>query len=307
MTDTSLDTLERLLQQGLTTPPGEARRLVHGRGRCWPGLEALTADWLEGLLLVSLYRPMDEPWLAALRARLVRLGQDQGLAHLLLQHRYLRHTPCEALLGAPVEHWTLHENGLRYRLDLGSKQNVGLFLDMREGRRWLRERAAGQRVLNLFAYTCGFSVAAMAGGARSVLNLDLSRPALNRGRENHRLNGHDLDRVAFFAHDILKSWGKLGRLGPYDLIVVDPPSSQKGSFHAPRDYPKVIRHLPALLAPGGQVLACLNDPEQGPALVLDAVAREAPTLRFVERLDNPPEFVDHDPGRALKVLVFAAP
>ena len=185
---TALVTLQQHLLDALTAPPSETRRLFHGRGRCWPGLEQITVDWLQGVLLVALFKPLSDVELAALQQMLLDLGQStawqQSGAHsLLLQQRYLPESPTEWLLGEPVEHWDICEHGLRYRLDLGKKQNSGLFLDMRYGRQWVQAQAAGKRVLNLFAYTCGFSVAALAGGAQQVVNLDMARAALSRGRD----------------------------------------------------------------------------------------------------------------------------
>ncbi|HSX70480.1 MAG TPA: class I SAM-dependent methyltransferase [Pseudomonas sp.] len=310
MNPAAIATLQQHLLRAFADLPPEARRLFHGRGRQWPGLEQITVDWLQGVLLVSLFREPDEAELAELRRMLLALGDSpawaaSGAAHLLLQHRYRADSATDYLLGAPLERHEIDEDGLRYLLDFGRKQNCGLFLDMRLGRRWLREQAGGRRVLNLFAYTCGFSVAAIAGGAERVVNLDMSRPALSRGRDNHRLNGHDLSRVGFLAHDLFNSWGRLRREGPHELIVVDPPSFQKGSFVLTRDYAKILRRLPELLTPGGQVLACCNDPGLTPDFVIAEAAREAPQLHYRQRLDNPPEFADIDPDRALKVLLFA--
>ncbi|MFH7611904.1 class I SAM-dependent methyltransferase, partial [Pseudomonas syringae pv. tagetis] len=76
------------------------------------------------------------------------------------------------------------------------------------------------------AYTCGFSVAALAGGAAHVVNLDFARAALNRGRENQRLNDQDLSRVTLLGHDLFKSWAKFTRYGPYDMIIIDQQSFQ---------------------------------------------------------------------------------
>ena len=311
MTPESITILQQHLNAALAAPPGEARRLFHGRGRQWPGLEQLTVDWLQGVLLVALFREPEAQQLTALKRMLLQLAGSptwahSGAQHLLLQHRYLADSATEYLVGAQIEQREIEEGGLRYLLDFGRKQNSGLFLDMRLGRQWVREQAAGRRVLNLFAYTCGFSVAAIAGGAERVINLDMSRPALTRGRENHRLNGHDLARVGFLGHDLFNSWGKLRRDGPYDLIIIDPPSFQKGSFVLARDYARILRRLPELLAPAGRVLACINDPAIGPAFLLEEMAREAPQLRFVERLANPPEFADSDPDAGLKALLFAA-
>ncbi|MEN0105720.1 MAG: class I SAM-dependent methyltransferase, partial [Pseudomonas sp.] len=174
----------------------------------------------------------------------------------------------------------------------------------RYGRRWVREHAGGKRVLNLFAYTCGFSVAAIAGGAQQVVNLDMAKGALNRGRDNHRLNQQNLSQVSFLGHELFKSWSAVKRHAPYDLIIIDPPTFQKGSFALTQDYAKILRRLPDLLTPGGLVLACVNDPHIGPDFLLAGMAEHAPALVFQERLANPPEFADVHEHGGLKALVF---
>ncbi|MCF7201979.1 class I SAM-dependent methyltransferase [Pseudomonas oligotrophica] len=309
MTPTALETLRQHLAGALATAPDEARRLFHGRGRCWPELEQITVDWLQGIVLVALYREPPAQQLQALRAMLLDFAaspawQHRGAHTLLLQHRYRPDSPCDWLVGEVREQWPVSEHGLRYLLDLGRKQNSGLFLDMRLGRCWVREQAAGRRVLNLFAYTCAFSVAALTGGASQVVNLDMASAALARGRDNHRLNDQDLSRVSFLALDLLKSWGRVRKLGPYDLVIIDPPSFQKGSFALDRDYAKVLRRLPELVAPGGLVLACMNDPDVGPGFLIDSMLAEAAEFEFQERLANPPEFPDVSADSGLKALVF---
>jgi len=309
MNSDALSILHDHLLQALAAAPEETRRLFHGRGRCWPGLEQLTVDWLQGVVLVSLFKEPEAAQLEALHQRLLQLARSpqwasSGAHTLALQHRYLLQSTTEWLLGEAIEDMTITEGGLRYRVDLGRKQNTGLFLDMRYGRDWVRANAQGKRVLNLFAYTCGFSVAAIEGGATHVVNLDMSSPALSRGRDNHRLNGHDLGKVTFLGHDLFKSWGKVIGKGPYDLVIIDPPSFQKGSFLLTKDYQRVLRRLPELLSPQGTVLACMNDPAFGAAFLIEGVMREAPSLRFEQRLENPPEFPDTDVECGLKALVF---
>jgi len=301
-----IDTLGQHLRAALDPAPDETRRLFHGRGRCWPGLEQITVDWLQGVLSVALFREPEPGQLAELEAMLGELAAAPGWCGqaALIQHRYLPDSPGQWLLGEPCQQREVVEDGLRYLLDLGVRQNNGLFLDMRYGRRWVREQAAGKRVLNLFAYTCGFSVAAIAGGAEQVVNLDMARSALARGRDNHRLNGHDASRVAYLGHELFKSWGKVRKYGPYDLIIIDPPTFQRGSFVLTQDYAKVLRRLPELLSEGGQVLACVNDPGIGSQFLIDGMAEQAPGLSFVERLANPPEFPDADAEGGLKALVF---
>ncbi|MHC8305552.1 class I SAM-dependent methyltransferase [Pseudomonas sp. PB3P13] len=309
MNSDALRTLHDHLLKALAAAPNETRRLFHGRGRCWPGLEQLTVDWLQDVVLVSLFKEPEATQLDALKQLLMQVcssvqWQQSGAHTLALQHRYLLQSTTEWLVGDAIDEMTITEDGLRYRVDLGKKQNTGLFLDMRYGRNWVRANAQGKRVLNLFAYTCGFSVAAIEGGAGHVVNLDMSSPALSRGRDNHRLNGHDLSKVTFLGHDLFKSWGKVIGKGPYDLVIIDPPSFQKGSFLLTKDYQRVLRRLPELLSPQGTVLACMNDPALGADFLIEGVMREAPGLRFEQRLENPPEFPDADVACGLKALVF---
>ena len=89
-------------------------------------------------------------------------------------------------------------------------------------------------------------------------------------------------------------------------MIADPPSYQKGSFVATKDYARLLRRLPDLLAPGGHALLCLNAPELGLGFLQDQMAELAPELRFVERVANPAVFADVDEGRALKVVVYRA-
>ncbi|WP_318484960.1 class I SAM-dependent methyltransferase [Photobacterium leiognathi] len=305
----ALPTLEAHLVAALSTPPTEVRRLFHGRGRCWQGLEQITVDWLQGQVLVSLFKEPSPEFLAELTILLNKLTetaewQNSGATSLLLQYRDRLGSPMDVIWGETSEYQDVIESGLVYKLDLGRKQNNGLFLDMRFGRDWVREQAEGKRVLNLFAYTCGFSVAAIAGGAEHVVNLDMAKAALNRGRDNHHLNKHDLKKVSFLGHELFKSWGKVRKYGPYDLIIIDPPSFQKGSFALTKDYQKILRRLPELLTENGTVLACVNDPSITSDFLIEGMAAEAPELVFEKRLENPPEFKDIEPEGGLKALVF---
>ncbi|PCK32452.1 class I SAM-dependent methyltransferase [Pseudoalteromonas piscicida] len=297
--------LQHLQTQNL---PCELRRLFHGRGRCYEGLEQITVDWLQGQLLVSLFKQHDPDFLTLLKQAMLSLVDAKPFAGkvsaILLQHRYKPESDLEVLYGELTAMPIVEENGLKYGLKLGVKQNMGLFLDMRLGREFVKVHASGARVLNLFSYTCGFSVAAIAGGAVHVVNLDMAKAALKQGRVNHELNQHDLSKVSFLGHDLFKSWGKVRKYGPYDLIVIDPPSFQKGSFALTKDYQRILRKLPELLTSGAQVLACVNSPEVSSQFLIDEMAREAPSLNFIERLPNPPEFKDIDEQSSLKCLLF---
>jgi 23S rRNA (cytosine1962-C5)-methyltransferase len=284
---------------------GEARRLFHGRGRAFPGFEDLTIDSYGALVLVILHQPRPPEWPAELAG--VLLQEVAEATAVLLQERFLPNAPSRVLVGQTPAEVDAVEDGLRYRLRLGQGQNVGFFPDMAGGRRLVREIAAGRDVLNLFAYTCGFSVAAAAGGARRVVNLDMNRGALELGRLNHRLNGLDPRRVGYLPHELFKSFGKLTRLGPFDLVICDPPATQGESFTAERHWPKLLRRLPELMAPGGEFLACRNGPGLAPGLIENLIASLLPTAEFLGLRMPGADFPEIDPDQGACLFHYRLP
>ncbi len=302
--------------------PTDACRIFHGRGGRFAGCEQWTLDAYPPVFVLTSFAPATDEQLAAigaaLQARWLQVAPGQPL-NWVFQHRgeALRmagRSDQRLMAGSVPDPHVVTEDGARYRVHVLRGQNRGLFLDMAAGRRWVRGHVAahlhrtgqGARVLNLFAYTCAFSVAALQAGAAQVVNVDMGRGSIATGQHNHQLNGL-AGGASFLAHDIFSSWGKIGRGGPYDLVIADPPSYQKGSFVAAKDYARVMRRLPELLAPDGHALLCLNAPELATAFLREQMQACAPQLAFVQRLCNPPVFADIDDDRALKVLVFRAP
>lgn len=304
--------------------PTDAQRIFHGRGGLHPGCEHWVLDAYPPVLVLTSFLPADadtDAQLATIGAALAQrweiLAPGQPLNWVFqCRNEALRtqgRTETRLMAGSVPEPHVVTEQGARYRVHVLRGQNHGLFLDMAEGRRWVREYAAarcddryGLKVLNLFAYTCAFSVVALQAGAKSVVNVDMGHGAIATGQQNHQLNGLTAG-ASFLAHDIFSSWGKITRSGPYGLVIVDPPSYQKGSFVATKDYARLLRRLPDLLAPGGHALVCLNAPELGVDFLQQHMQAQAPELVFVERLANPAAFADVDAQRALKVLVYRAP
>ncbi len=304
--------------------PADAQRVFHGRGGLHAGCEQWTLDAYPPVFVLTSFAPASEETdaqLAAVGNTLARRWQQLAPGLPLnwvfqCRNEQLRtqgRTETRVMAGTVPEPHVVREQDAKYRVHLDRGQNHGLFLDMAEGRRWVRDYAAarstdryGLKVLNLFAYTCAFSVVALQAGARQVVNVDMSHGALAIGQQNHQLNGVAAG-ASFLPHDIFSSWGKISRSGPYGLVIVDPPSYQKGSFVATKDYARLMRRLPELVAPGGHALLCLNAPELGMAFLQDQMRELAPELHFVERLANPAAFGDVDSERALKVLVYQVP
>ena len=164
--------------------------------------------------------------------------------------------------GEAVESVVVTENGIRYVVRPGAGLSTGLFLDMREVRAWVAEHAAGRSVLNLFAYTCAFGVAALSGGAGHVLNLDLSRSSLAWGQENYELNGLPVDERDFVYGDALDWLARFAKRNQtFGLVILDPPSfstSKRGHFAVERDYPRLAAAAARVVAPGGILLAATN-------------------------------------------------
>ena len=303
--------------------PTDAQRIFHGRGGLYPGCEHWSLDVFPPVFVLTSFQPAGDEDLAAvgaaLAARWAQIAPEQPL-NWVYQCRHTSHTGGHAetrlMAGSVPEPHVVTEQGAHFRVHVLKGQNHGLFLDMAEGRRWVRDYAAqylaskseqdrGLKVLNLFAYTCAFSVVALQAGARLVVNVDMGQGAMATGQQNHLINGITTG-ASFLVHDIFKTWGKINRSGPYGLVIVDPPSYQKGSFIATKDYARLMRRLPELLAPGGHVLLCLNAPELGVDFLHRQMQELAPELALVERLANPPAFADVSPDRALKVLIYRA-
>ena len=237
----------------------ECQRLFHGRGHAYPELEHVNVDWLSPVVLITLYQAVESEWLEKQVAALSQLIPD--CESVQVQHRYQKFAPTEVLWGKDVSRTVVVESDLKYNIEFGKSQNTGLFLDMKNGRDWVKSYCENKNVLNLFSYTCAFSVAAIAGNAKQVVNVDVSKSSLSKGRDNHRLNKQDTTKVKFEGVDIFKSYGRLKKYGPYELLICDPPSFQKGSVDIERDYSKIIRRLPQLMSPEGDVILCLNSPD----------------------------------------------
>lgn len=281
----------------------QACRIFHGRGGHFDDFRFVNIDWFDSVVLIILYSEVEPTWLAELSQH-IQQQLGSRCRSIQVQYRCRHLAPYEVLWGEEISAPIADEAGLKYQLNLGRNQNYGLFFDMEQGRRWVQANADGANVLNLFSYTCGFSVAAIAGGARQVVNVDMSKASLAVGRDNHRLNQHDLSKVKYLAHDIFKSWGKLKKMGPYDLVIADPPSLQKGSVNVIRDYPKIIRRLPELLVPGGRAMLCLNAPELDFAFLRQAVSEHCPQLVLETEVAPSAIFQNLDQDKGLKVLVY---
>ncbi|RJG04921.1 class I SAM-dependent rRNA methyltransferase [Noviherbaspirillum cavernae] len=135
----------------------------------------------------------------------------------------------------PQDHTPVTENGVRYAVEIKTGHKTGFYIDQRDNRRIVMAHAAGRDVLNCFCYTGGFSLAALKGGARSVLSIDSSGEALETAKRNMQLNGFDSTKAEWLDADVFKTLRSLREQGKsFDLIVLDPPKFASSPDHVDR-------------------------------------------------------------------------
>ncbi len=158
--------------------------------------------------------------------------------------------------------WSATENDLLYSFQSQNGQSPGLFLDQRANRRRVQAMADQRRVLNLFSYTCGFSVTAAAAGASEVTSVDLSAGFLEWGRQNFVLNRLDPSLNNFFQSEtLLFLKGAIKRNRQFDIIICDPPSfgrHKDGVFRLDQALPDLLNLCWQVLAPQGFLLFSCN-------------------------------------------------
>ena len=170
---------------------------------------------------------------------------------------------------------TAMERQLKFEIDFAAGYSVGLFVDQRENRAYLR-KLTSKRVLNCFAYTCSFGVAAATAGATTI-NVDLSRKALARGRANFALNTLTTNDHQFIADDVLKVLPRLARRGEkFDAIILDPPTfAHRGAgktFRVERDFEQLLLMALEVATRDGHILLATNCSELG-RQALEVLAR----------------------------------
>ena len=285
----------------------ELCRVFHGRGHSVEALSHINLDFYPPSLFLVSYDEIDEQTLSELTNVVWQWAQENQpelITSLVYQQRAGVQSQNTVVYGQLPNPHVVTENGIRFFVDLQSRQNTGIFPDMRSGREFVMANSKHGKVLNLFSYTCGFSLAAMQGGADHVMNMDMSKGVLKVGKQNHQLNGFERG-VSFLPHDILKSFGKLKKAAPFDLIIVDPPSFQKGSFILTKDYQKVLRRLPELLCDTTQLLLCANSPELSEDAFKALINENTQgAIEFVERLAPTERFIEVDSDKSLKALVY---
>ena len=201
-----------------------------------PGLE-----YIQALLLSRL------PWLKTILVKTRSAAEIQRTGRVTF--------------GGPPD-WWIQEGGVRYHLDLTLNQDASLYLDTRFLRRWLIDHADGWRVLNTFAYTGSLGIAALAGGAKRVVQVDRSQRFLSVARQSAQMNHFAEQKQTLLAVDFFKAVAQLKRSGSlFDCVIVDPPffsSTDFGSVDLVDESRRVINKIRPLVKDGGWLVTINN-------------------------------------------------
>lgn len=263
------DTLDAALgdaldaRAGLFEPRHEsAFRLFNG---FYAGRPSLCADLYAGTLVLHNYADPPAPADALVRAAAAFYqGRLPWLRAILVK---ARHADAEeerrgVLAAGDTLDRFVREGGVWYAVDLRINQDCGFYLDTRELRAWAKESLAGKSVLNTFAYTGSLGVAARAGGAARVVQLDLSRAFLSVAKDSYTRNGFPIRRADFVADDFWPAVARLRREGTrFDCVFVDPPlfsRTRRGTVDLVEDGARILNKVRPLVADGGSLVAVNN-------------------------------------------------
>ena len=240
----------------------DAYRLFNGIGDGVPGV---TLDRFGGRYQLQFFSANALKDFEQIKAAALDLFQPEFLVAKFRTDpsgRSLEHPRMDVLAGTPEQAvGTVREGKARFHVDLLDTVNPGLFLDMRDVRLEVGERT-GPRFLNLFSYTCSFSVHARLGGAEIATNADISGKILDKGRENYALNGLDLRPGEFFRGSALEyvQWALKKGL-KFDGIVLDPPSFARfkgGNFNVREHLMPLVKQCAGLLNDGAFFMVSSN-------------------------------------------------
>lgn len=296
MSDIKFSPIENKIKQQVLSD--RAHRIFHGRGGLYEGLEHICIDQFKNDILVTLFKEEN-----SIEDLMVLVSKNFSQENIYLQKRYAKEGVLPWIMRNELSH-VAHWEDIQFELDFKENQNIGYFLDIENGRQYLKNNAKGKKILNLFSYTCALSVIALKNGASEVVNVDMSKGALSKGKRNHVINDIDLTKVRFLGHDVLKSFGKLTKLGPFDGVIIDPPSNQGKSFYLEKDYPKILKRVEAMCAPGAWLMICANSPFLSTEDVKKMVQEHATGLVFVEVFHSGDDFEEREKDQGLKGLIY---
>ena len=305
--------IELRMSLGLFEDDNSICRLIHAEG---DGMSGLIVDYYDRVAVVQTHSLGMH-----LSLHLIILGLKAALPTLegiydksarVLRKSGLKDQEDGFVFGELPKSWNPTEQGRKFYVDLEHGQKTGFFIDQRDNRTLLQSMAAGKRVLNVFSYTGGFSIAAMQGGASHAASLDCSRRALDIAEKAIRLNDFESSTHRSIEADAL-SYLKNG-VSKYDIVVLDPPAFAKSAsarHAAVQGYKRINQRTLETIQPGGILFtfSCSQavDDRLFTHTVIAAAINAKRNVRILHRLHQPPDHpvsAFHPEGSYLKGLVL---
>jgi 23S rRNA (cytosine1962-C5)-methyltransferase len=251
-----LENAIRLRRRILDSELGNACRLVHAES---DGLPGFIIDKYADTLVIQCLSAGAEFWRDMVVGLLVELtGCERVFERSDVEIRNLENLPTRIgpLVGdEPVNKIQIFERDIKFWVDIGAGHKTGFYLDQRENRLKVRELAENRSVLDCFAYTGGFSISALAGGATDVVAIESSSHAINLGRENAILNGLQEEQIEWIEGDVFQILRKMrDKNQKFDMVILDPPKFAPTAAHAQkaaRGYKDINLLALKLLNPNG--------------------------------------------------------
>lgn len=319
-------------------------RLFHGRGKCYgEEFETLCIDYFHPFIFVTVFRDFEPDLEGDVSAYLAELEAVDGIEGLVFQirrpldiaadvekrnstseqqpffsfARFVLHHDRNFLVfsNCELERWFARFGDLRFKLSY-DRQSIGYFLDSDPLKYWLKEdwqpAKSSAKILNTFSFTGGLGLAALKNDAVDeqgfLLNVDMSKGILKTAQTNFQLNKVQATQYRNVAADVRKLCSQRDKMRidqNFELLIVDPPSFQKGSFNEQEDYLHCIKNLNPLLEDHAVIAACLNNPQ----VSIDAFSerlKDLIALGFNERevLPSSVDFPDISGHSAFKCIIL---
>ncbi|MCS6979576.1 MAG: class I SAM-dependent rRNA methyltransferase [Flavobacteriales bacterium] len=240
--------LQLRLSLGFRLSAESAVRLVNGEG---DGLPGVIADWYGGFLVVQLHVRALRAYQELLQKIFFRV-LGEGLKKILFRDTWNYPSAETDFSNEKPTFLEIRENGLRFTVKPGSGQKTGFYLDQRNNRLLCRQLAAGRRVLNLFSFTGGFTLNALAGGAQEAVSVDSSGEALSILQNHLKINNLEKKTHRAYCADIFKWIANFPET--FDVVICDPPSlarSAQARHTAIQAYKRLNEQVLQKVEPGG--------------------------------------------------------
>lgn len=290
--------------------PKYPSRIFYGRGQKYSQFSWLVIDYYIDFILVTFFvgksssrleKEKIDQSIAVLKPFLQELFPNLKIKFHISSDPFFNYNDHDLI----SENLIINEDNLSYQIQINKNQNVGLFISNEALRSWVIKNAENKKILNLFSYTSVLGLSAVKSGAKQVINIDMSKKTLDWAKSNFKLNKITPRQFLFLKRDILKNLNGISKNGPYDIIIIDPPTKQEKSFRYREDYQKIIKKIPTWLRDkNSKALLTCHDPFIGTQTFKNWI-NENINLKIIETLYSDDIDFFEDKSKAPRFFVIS--